>query len=188
MRINLIYEELRILITTYKSISVDELCQNVKIFMNDKDSDYIIINEDNVPLQSDEIINAEDKEEQTFFVLKRAGIPEPQERDSEKKIEDLIREVTGSKTTIKWVRKNKTQKDFIENVPFSENENMFEQFLQRFFRNRNDNEESIDEQIDPDTNYVNQLIEMGFTEERAREALIHEGNDINRATEYLLNG
>ena len=50
MRINLIYEELRILITTYKSISVDELCQNVKIFMNDKDSDYIIINEDNVHL------------------------------------------------------------------------------------------------------------------------------------------
>ena len=38
MRINLIYEELRILITTYKSISVDELCQNVKIFMNDKEN------------------------------------------------------------------------------------------------------------------------------------------------------
>ena len=97
MRINLIYEELRILITTYKSISVDELCQNVKIFMNDKDSDYIIINEDNVPLQSDEIINAEDKEEHTFFVLKRVGIPEPQERESEKKIEDLIREVKATK-------------------------------------------------------------------------------------------
>lgn len=187
MKINLIYEDLRILITTDKSISVDELCENVKVYLNDKDSEYIIINEYNVPLQRNNMIYPKDKKEQTFFVLRKRKIPEPQETEPEKNIETIIQEVTGSKNVIKWERKNKTQKDFIENIPFPDNTTTLEQLLGLWI-DRNDSEDSIEEQINPDTGYVNQLVEMGFTEERAREALIHEGNDINSATEYLING
>lgn len=37
-----------------------------------------------------------------------------------------------------------------------------------------------------DENYVQQLVEMGFDAERARDALVRAGNDMERATEYLL--
>ena len=42
--------------------------------------------------------------------------------------------------------------------------------------------------VEPNENYVRELKDMGFPEDRARDALMRTGNDINRATDILLNG
>ena len=42
--------------------------------------------------------------------------------------------------------------------------------------------------IEPNENYVNDLKEMGFPEDRARQALITSRNNLSRATDILLNG
>ena len=40
--------------------------------------------------------------------------------------------------------------------------------------------------VEVNEDYVKQLHEMGFPEDRARQALINSRNNINRATEILL--
>ena len=42
--------------------------------------------------------------------------------------------------------------------------------------------------LEPNENYVRELKDMGFPEERARDALIRARNNISRATDILLNG
>lgn len=50
------------------------------------------------------------------------------------------------------------------------------------------NQEEEKQNIEPNENHVKELKEMGFPEERARDALIRARNDISRATEILLSG
>ena len=45
----------------------------------------------------------------------------------------------------------------------------------------------VTQNIVPDENLVNNLKEMGFPEDRCRRALIMSRNNINRATDMLLN-
>ena len=48
-------------------------------------------------------------------------------------------------------------------------------------------EENNNVPIEINENYLNELKEMGFPEDRARQALIRSRNNMNRATEILLD-
>ena len=48
------------------------------------------------------------------------------------------------------------------------------------------NNQNNNVQVEADENLLRELQDMGFPEDRAREALVNSRNNINRATEMLL--
>ena len=107
------------------------------------------------------------------------------------RIGKIIMKTTGAKSEVKSSPSNIRSRFTGSNLddPFSrlmnviqvleENQIMFNNLGMRIGSERRNNGEANED-------YVKQLQEMGFPEDRARQALINSRNNINRATEMLL--
>ena len=109
-------------------------------------------------------------------------------------IEDLIMKITGASTKLKSQTQNPENSYNILERLGRENPNLG--FLFEMLQNleqRNLQIQQIrqinrnNQPIEVDENLVNQLKDMGFTEDRARQALRQCRNNIERATEILLD-
>ena len=116
------------------------------------------------------------------------------------KIEELIKNVTGAKQELKVQQQNQPKMNMGLNSLFNSlfsnpqlinNQGGIEslllnQILNNPIRNRPANPINRP-QVQPDTNLVNSLIEMGFDEIRSRRALTVTNNNLERAVDILAN-
>jgi ribosomal protein L7/L12 len=191
MKINIYYES-KIYSTTIKNqISANTIIENIKNISNQKTQNFILLNESKIQISKTELISPKDKTTQNFYLIKQSNNYIEKEKEKEEEpIENMIMNATGAK--IKLIKK-------VQQVP--NRLNTFDPLLNggnvgrlldliQFLEERNmivqirNNQEGNN--IEANENLVNQLKDMGFPEDRARDALIRSRNELSIATNILL--
>ena len=185
MKINIYYES-KIYSTTIKNqISANTIIENIKNISNQKTQNFILLNESKKIIPELELIIPKKNKTEIFYLIKLSKNYIKKE-EKEEEIEEIIKKVTGAKNKLE---KRKKEEE-INRINIFENRNfgrLFEmiQFLEErnmIFQIRNNQEGNIE----ANENFVNQLKDMGFPEDRARAALIRAGNQLSIATDILL--
>ena len=200
MKIEIYFLNLKLITEIEKDIKVCELLNDLTNYFKFKDSDFTLFDSNKIPLKNSQAIINKKNEINTFYLIK-SNLQEKKDNSEniykKSDINKLIMECTGAKKKL----------DKKENLAL-----MYQRFnLFEIFQNRNNeirehnnnahfgsllnlsqildgNNELNSPQIhiDADEIYLKELQNMGFSKERARQALIHSRNDINKATEILL--
>ena len=205
MKIEIKYENEILKSYSKKPISIKDIILNIKrkynikkeeilLFFNSKnneiyeETDLLIPNEkEKNQIESLNIIKINNKKN----IININNNNKPKENEP---IEDLIMKVTGASTKLKSQTQNPEDSYNILERLGRENPNLG--FLFEMLQNleqRNLQIQQIrqinrnNQPIEVDENLVNQLKDMGFTEDRARQALRQCRNNIERATEILLD-
>jgi len=185
MKIN-IYHETKIYSTTIKNpISVRDIITNIKNIITKNEEEYLLLNESKKIIPELELITPKKNKTEIFYLIKLSKNYIKKE-EKEEEIEEIIKKVTGAKNKLE---KRKKEEE-INRINIFENRNfgrLFEmiQFLEErnmIFQIRNNQEGNIE----ANENLVNQLKDMGFPEDRARDALIRSRNELSIATNILL--
>ena len=186
MKIN-IYHETKIYSTTIKNpISVRDIITNIKNIITKNEGEYLLLNESRKIIPELELITPKKEKIQNFYLIKPSKNYIKKE-EKELEIEEIIKEVTGAKNKLE----NKKKEEEINRLNIFENRvNLLRlydmiQFLEdrnMIFQIRNIQEGNIE----ANENLVNQLKDMGFPEDRSRDALIRARNDLSIATNILL--
>ena len=177
-----------------------------------KDANFILFDSNKKQLKDSEIIAIQKNSTLSFYLIKSNLYILPKNENNEKinsniPINELIMKTTGAKKPLE-------KKTTIEQRGFNFLD-FFDRNLNNNNNNNNENngqrneEDSFDRLIniiqffnesgirpvriqtnsapvEADENALRELQDMGFAEDRARQALINSRNDINRATEILL--
>ena len=177
-----IYYNSTLLKTTLKSqITIKEIIQNTKSKLNTQ-KNFLIFNNDFEILSEDEKISPIEKTTFQLFLIEFS--PEKIIEKKSPEIEDLIMKVTNASTKLESTNIKIPPTNLYENNP---NLNRLLQLLQALEQRNIIIEENNNVPIEVNENYLNELKEMGFPEDRARQALIRSRNNMNRATEILLD-
>ena len=189
-----------------KSIKVKELLNYLKKSFPDLiKTDSIFMDEKGILSEEDMIVL--NQEVKTLFIMQK--LIKKLSSTEKIPIEDLISQATGATSKLK-VNKLKRTGPLIDRV------SILEQMMNNTVNSFNSNNlggrtaqlnqiqsllrtlmeqpaelipqaRPVTQNIVPDENLVNNLKEMGFPEDRCRRALIMSRNNINRATDMLLN-
>jgi hypothetical protein len=189
-----------------KSIKVKELLSNLKKSLPDFfKTDSFLVDEKGIMSEEDTIVL--NQEVKTLFIIHK--LVKKLSSTEKIPIEDLISQATGATTKLK-VNKLKRTGPMIDRVSILEQmmNNTVSSFnsnnvgsrtaqlnqIQSLLRTLMEQPAELIPQSRPvtqnvvaDENLVNNLKEMGFPEDRCRRALIMCRNNINRATDMLLN-
>ena len=179
-----IYYNSTLLKTTLKSqITIKEIIQNTKSKLNTQ-KNFLIFNNDFEILSEDEKISPIEKTTFQLFLIEFS--PEKNTEKKSPEIEELIMKVTNASTKLESTNIKIPPTNLYENNP---NLNRLLQLLQALEQRNIIIEENVNNNvpIEINENYLNELKEMGFPEDRARQALIRSRNNMNRATEILLD-
>ena len=168
-------------------ITIKELILNIKSSIKSLKStqNFLIFNNQFEILSEDEKIIPSEKNPFQLFLIDI----EPEKKTIEKKepeIEELIMKVTGAEKKLESNNIKLPPPNLYENNP---NLNRLLQLLQAL-EQRNiiiEGNENNNVPIEVNESYLNELKDMGFPEDRARTALIRSRNNMNRATEILLD-
>jgi len=206
MKIEIFFMDSKLTTEIKKDIQVQDLINDLKQYLNTTDSNFILFDSNYIPLKESDTISAKIDKESTFYLIKSSPNKNKiinlntKENISEKaNINELIKECTGAKKLLD-VKKaaqinNLSLLDLLDNRnnnpgheinPLDRLINILQVLEENqipfrpTFHNANNN------QVEADENALRELQDMGFPEDRAREALINSRNDINRATELLL--
>ena len=172
-----------------------------------KDTNFILFDVDKKQLKDSEIIKNRKNSILTFYLLKSNLKIIPINEGSQKmntntNIKDLIMKCTGAKKPLeKKISTDEHQFHFFDffNPNNNNNDNQrrdgdesldrllniiqfFQESVIRPIRMSNSNASPAE----ADEKALRELQDMGFAEDKARQALINSRNDINRATEILL--
>lgn len=217
MKINVIYDHLVFSTSISKSIKIKDLISSLKenSILNSKGNvNFRLLNEKYKFSQENEELVPDEKMEKTFFLI-CDQLKTSQQTEPKIEIDQAITYVTGGKTNLpKKTKKNIMQVDSrlqmlehlasnfsnipnVENIPALSNRVNEIHNLTNILRSMINNDLSGDfpsrpvrvnaEPVIPDQNMLNQLKDMGFAEDISRRALIMSRNNINRATELLIN-
>ena len=196
-----------------KDIKVHELLSDLKNYFKMKDANFILFDSNKKQLKDSEIIAIQKNSTLSFYLIKSNLYILPKNENNEKinsniPINELIMKTTGAKkplekkTTIE--QRGFNFLDFFDrNLNNNNNNNNNENNGQRNEEDSFDrliniiqffNESGIrpvriqtnSAPVEADENALRELQDMGFAEDRARQALINSRNDINKATEILL--
>jgi hypothetical protein len=210
MKIEIYFLNTKLTTEIKKDIQVKDLLNDLKEYFDAKDSNFILFDNNHRELKEYDTISIK-KGNQITFYLNKSSInknnlinSEKQDKSIEKlSKEQLIMHCTGAKKPIdvkKFVQANQNNRfsilELFDNNRNNENgpeNNAFDRLLniiqvleennQILFRPGPINNNT---QIEADEHALRELQDMGFPEDRARQALINSRNDINRATELLL--
>ena len=210
MKIEIYFLNTKLTTEIKKDIQVKDLLNDLKEYFDAKDSNFILFDNNHRELKESDTISIK-KGSQITFYLNKSSInknilinSEKQDKSIEKlSKEQLIMHCTGAKKPIdvkKFVQANQNNRfsilELFDNNRNNENgpeNNAFDRLLniiqvleennQILFRPGPINNNT---QIEADEHALRELQDMGFPEDRARQALINSRNDINRATELLL--
>ena len=195
MKIDIYFESKIYTTEINQPIQIKEIISNFQGFMGTPHSKLIILNNKNEILENSQIINLQD-ENLTFYIIDKTKITLNDFSDyniieNELPIEKLITKATDAKIQLEKkktdIRNNRL--DFNQELQNGGNLGRLLAMLQTLeernliniqIMNQNNN-------IEPNETHVNTLKEMGFPEDRIRTALIRARNNINRATEILIN-
>ena len=205
MKIEIKYENEILKSYSKKPISIKDIILNIKRKLNIKKEEILLVfnSKNNEIYEETDLLVPKEKEKNQIECLNVIKINnkkniininnnnKPKENEP---IEDLIMKVTGASTKLKSQTQNPEDSYNILERLGRENPNLG--FLFEMLQNleqRNLQIQQIrqinrnNQPIEVDENLVNQLKDMGFTEDRARQALRQCRNNIERATEILLD-
>ena len=210
MKIEIYFLNTKLTTEIKKDILVKDLINDLKGYLNTNDSNFILFDNKHVQLKETDSISIKNKTQSTFYLIK-SSLNKKNLINSEKKDkqtekmskEQLIMNCTGAKKPLDMKKMppipnnrfsllelfdNRNNEQGGENNAFDRLLNILqvlEENNQIGYRvgRINDNNNT---QIEADENALRELQDMGFPEDRARQALINSRNDINRATELLL--
>ena len=182
-----------------------DLIYDLKQFFNSRESNYILFDSNQTKLKDNDIISVEkDKNVKSFYLIKsllNKNIAPSQKETEKLKMNQLIMKCTGAKKPLEAKGQMpliSSRFGFLDifddrnNLNRGRENNSFDRLiniLQVLEENNialrggppvNNAKEEADEQA------IRELQDMGFSEDRTRQALINSRNDINRATELLL--
>ena len=195
MKIDIYFESKIYSTEINQPIQIKEIISNFQKLINIPTSKLIILNNKKELLENSETINIQ-KEKKTFYIIDKSKINLNQITDfniieKEEPIEKIITKATNAKIQLEKkkteIRNNRL--DFNQELQNGGNLGRLLAMLQTLeernliniqIMNQNNN-------IEPNETHVNTLKEMGFPEDRIRTALIRARNNINRATEILIN-
>ena len=206
MKINIILENSSIKTVISKSIKVKELLNHLKKSLPELIKTECFLMDEKGILPEDEIINLI-QEEKNLFIINKI-IKKPHNLESIQ-IEDLISQATDASSKLK-VNKLKRTGPLIDRVSILEQMmnntvsslnsnslgnrtaqlNQIQSLLRTLMEQPSElipQSRPVVQNVVADENLVNNLKEMGFPEDRCRRALIISRNNINRATDMLLN-
>ena len=176
-------------------IQIKEIISNFQKLINIPTSKLIILNNKKELLENSETINIQ-KEKKTFYIIDKSKINLNQITDfniieKEEPIEKIITKATNAKIQLEKkkteIRNNRL--DFNQELQNGGNLGRLLAMLQTLEERNLINIQIINQNnnnIEPNENHVNSLKEMGFPEDRIRSALIRARNNINRATDILI--
>ena len=205
MKIEIKYENEILKSYSKKPISIKDIILNIKRKLNIKKEEILLVfnSKNNEIYEETDLLVPKEKEKNQIEYLNVIKINnkkniininnnnKPKENEP---IEDLIMKITGATTKLKSQTQNPENSYNILERLGRENPNLG--FLFEMLQNleqRNLQIQQIrqinrnNQPIEVDENLVNQLKDMGFTEDRARQALRQCRNNIERATEILLD-
>lgn len=205
MKIEIKYENEILKSYSKKPISIKDIILNIKRKLNIKKEEILLVfnSKNNEIYEETDLLVPKEKEKNQIEYLNVIKINnkkniininnnnKPKENEP---IEDLIMKITGASTKLKSQTQNPENSYNILERLGRENPNLG--FLFEMLQNleqRNLQIQQIrqinrnNQPIEVDENLVNQLKDMGFTEDRARQALRQCRNNIERATEILLD-
>ena len=200
MKIEIYYESDVHLTEITQPTKIKDLINNISEYLKLKNEKLLLLNYKREILEETYLISPEkEKKSQKFFLLNKSKLEKENDRKEDKKedkkeepIEKLISKVTNAKTLLEKkkpeIRTNRL--DFMEEIHggnlgrlLSMLQSLEERNLMnvQMFNTGNNNGN-----IEPNETHVNTLKEMGFPEDRVRAALIRTRNNINRATDILI--
>ena len=188
-----------------KNIKVKDLLQDIKNYFNTNEQNFILFNSDFCKLKETDSIPIPKETDKIVLYLTKSSVNnnsllnEKIISNEKLNINQLIMKCTGAKKPLE-IKPNMPQNRFgffeflgernnREDNPFGrlinllqelEENNMIQIGIERPPEINNNNP------VEADENLLRELQEMGFPEDRARQALINSRNNINRATEMLL--
>lgn len=197
MEITIFYDEHCISTKITKGVRVSDLLKEVKEYFKENNAEFSIFDKNRKALSPKYMINPE-KGTQEFFLFKKSSYPKKEENKEPIAIEKMIMNETKGKKTLQNIKYNINSYDPKEIIDFEGKEEKRENNNERFdiFRfidnlsiNRNGgNDDFNNSSINMNESNIITLREMGFSEEQARNALIQARNNLDRATEILIQG
>ena len=205
MKIEIKYENEILKSYSKKPISIKDIILNIKRKLNIKKEEILLVfnSKNNEIYEETDLLVPKEKEKNQIECLNVIKINNKKniininnnnKLKENEPIEDLIMKITGASTKLKSQTQNPENSYNILERLGRENPNLG--FLFEMLQNleqRNLQIQQIrqinrnNQPIEVDENLVNQLKDMGFTEDRARQALRQCRNNIERATEILLD-
>ena len=206
MKIEIYFLNSKLTTEVEKDIKVSELLTDLKFYFKMKDANFILFDSNKKQLNESEIIKNRKNSLISFYLIKSniQNLPNVEKINNKIPIQELIMKCTGAKKILeKKNNANDRGLNFFEFFEHRNNENnnnnnqpgngdSFDRLLNliQFFQESGIRPLRIQNvnngPVEADEKALRELQDMGFAEDRARQALINSRNDINRATEILL--
>lgn len=194
MKLNISYGSHSLSATVTSPITIQDITSSIKQTLNIPSTNLSVIDESNQILNTSEVILPQNDMTKNLYIINTLLSPLTQKVEtSQPSIEDLIMQVTEASDKIVLNKKptaTNTSMNILEQLSNESNSlerllNLLQGLESRNIQFRINNQQ---QPLEPNENYVRELKDMGFPEERARDALIRARNNISRATDILLNG
>ena len=194
MKLNISYGSHSLSATVTSPITIQDITSSIKQTLNIPNTNLSVIDESNQILNTSEVILPQNDMTKNLYIINTLLSPSTQKVEtSQPSIEDLIMQVTEASDKIVLNKKptaTNTSVNILEQLSNESNSlerllNLLQGLESRNIQFRINNQQ---QPLEPNENYVRELKDMGFPEERARDALIRARNNISRATDILLNG
>ena len=194
MKLNISYGSHSLSATVTSPITIQDITSSIKQTLNTPNTNLSVIDESNQILNTSEVILPQNDMTKNLYIINTLLSPSTQKVEtSQPSIEDLIMQVTEASDKIVLNKKptaTNTSMNILEQLSNESNSlerllNLLQGLESRNIQFRINNQQ---QPLEPNENYVRELKDMGFPEERARDALIRARNNISRATDILLNG
>ena len=191
-----------------KDIQVKDLLFDLKEYLNTTDSNFILYDKNHIQLKESDIISIKKEKQLVLYLMK--SVPNKNSLTNIEKKDNLAQNLKATELIMKCTNANKsldlkkriatnnriTLLDIFDNrnnEPQGENSG-FDRLLNILqvleennmglrIGNINSNNNAP---VEADEQALRELQDMGFPEDRARQALINSRNDVNRATDLLL--
>ena len=194
MKLNISYGSHSLSATVTTPITIQDITSSIKQTLNIPNTNLSVIDESNQILNSSEVILPQNDSTKNLYIVNTLLSSSTKKIEtSQPSIEELIMQVTGASDKIVLNKKptvSNTSMNILEQLSNESNSlerllNLLQGLESRNIQFRVNNQQQA---LEPNENYVRELKDMGFPEERARDALIRARNNISRATDILLNG
>ena len=206
MKIEIFFQNSKLTTEIKKDVEGKDLIYELKQYLESNDSNFVLFDSEYNQLKDTDTISTKNQKHSTLYLIKPSvnknnlnNLSKKETLNENLNINQLIMKCTGAKKALEKAaptqqnrvnlleligdRNNDQGRDYFERLI-----NLIEifdgnnQIIIRGGPNSNNN----NTQIEADEQSLRELQDMGFPEDRARQALINSRNDINRATELLL--
>ena len=205
MKIEIYYQNSKLTTEIKKDTLVKDLIYNLKQYLKTENSNFILFDSEQNKLKESDNISINKQNKLTFYLMKSSinknnliNLDQKEKLTENLNINQLIMKCTGAKKLIEKPQGN-NRVGLLELIDNRNNRqgrdnNAFESLI-NILQLLDDNNQIIfreepivnnNNPVEADEQALRELQDMGFPEDRARQALINSRNDINRATELLL--